>query len=461
MSKDSKKMLSTNQPTIAIVGRANVGKSTLFNRLLGRPKAIVSPIAGTTRDRNYGRALWRGQELILVDTGGLEDVAVGRIIAKEVRKQVDIAIRKADLIFFLVDLKEGLLLQDIKISKFLKKLAKPVILVGNKADTLQIRATAEDKEWLKLNFGKPLPISAITGSGTGDLLDAALAVIGTLKIKPTPSPQLAPLIKIAIVGKPNVGKSSLLNALLGEERVLVSEIPFTTREPQDTLFVYKNQPLLLIDTVGIRKKAKIEPGLEKIGVKRSLAAIERADVVLFVTEAHVPLTTQDKHLAQLILKKNASLIILANKWDLIPQKDPQTINRFTDYYRRFFPYLNWAPILFISAKTGEKVKKILDLILEIKKERDKLLEPKELEHFLKTTLAKHWAIIHRKKKISQRPKILDLKQITTAPPKFQLITTSKEAIPEAFIKFIEKQLREKFKFIGTAIKLEIKQLKKQ
>ncbi len=452
--------MNNHQPVIAIVGRANVGKSTLFNRLLERPKAIVSPIPGTTRDRNYGRASWRGEELILVDTGGLEDIAIGKIIAKEVKKQVDIAIKKADLIFFLVDLKDGLLPQDLKISKFLKKLAKPVILVGNKADTTALRAEAENKEWLKLNFGKPLAVSAVTGSGAGDLLDAAFATLKTLRIKkPTPSTPFARPIKVAIVGKPNVGKSSLLNALLGEERVMVSEIPFTTREPQDTLFIYKDQPLLLIDTVGIRKKAKIEPGLEKIGVKRSIAAIERADIVLFVTEANEPLTAQDKHLADLILEKNASLILLANKWDLIPEKKPKTINLFTDYYRRFFPYLTWAPILFISAKTGEKVKKILDLILEINQKRNKFLTPEELEKFLKTALAKHWATIHRKKKISQRPKILGLKQIATAPPKFQIITASKETIPEAFIKFIEKEIRKYFDFLGTPIKMEKKQFK--
>lgn len=449
------------QPTIAIIGRTNVGKSTLFNRLLERPKALVSPVAGTTRDRNYGRALWRGEEFILVDTGGLEDLAAEKILSREIKKQVDIAIGKADLIFFLVDLKEGLLPQDVKIAKLLKKLAKPSILVGNKADNAAARANAEGDEWLRLGFGKPLAVSAVTGSGTGDLLDAAFAKEKTIKIKKAaPAIPLAPPIKVAIVGKPNVGKSSLLNALLGEERVLVTEIPFTTREPQDTLLVYKEQPLLLIDTVGIRKKAKIEPGLEKIGVKRSIAAIERADVALFVTEVHEPLTAQDKHLAELILEKNASLIILANKWDLIEEKDVQTMNRFTDYYRRFFPYLTWAPILFISAKTGEKVKKILDLILQIKQEREKVLSPEELDQFLKETLHKHRITIHRKKRISQRPKIVGLEQKSTGPPQFNLVTTSKEPLPEAFIKFIEKRLRERFGFVGTPIKLEVRQIKK-
>jgi GTP-binding protein len=448
---------------IAIVGRANVGKSTLFNRLLERPKAIVSPIAGTTRDRNYGRASWRGEDLILVDTGGLEDIAISKIIAKEVKKQVDIAIKKADLIFFLVDLKDGLLPGDVKISKFLKKLKKRVLVIGNKADSPALREKTEDREWLKLTFGKPLPVSAITGAGAGDLLDEAFTIIKTLEIKKPefPAPTTPP-IKVAIVGKPNVGKSSLLNSILGEERVLVSEIPFTTREPQDTLFTFNDQPLLLVDTVGIRKKARIEPGLEKMGVRRSIAAIERADVVLFVTEVNEPLTSQDKHLAELILEKNASLIILANKWDLVPQKEPNTINRFTDYYRRFFPSLTWAPILFISAKTGEKVKKILDLILRINQERNKFLKPDELKKFLNQTLAKHWATIHRRKKagFGARPKIINLIQVGVNPPTFHLITASKEKLPEGFVKFIEKRLREQFGFWGAPIKLEARQIKK-
>ena len=450
------------QPTIAIVGRANVGKSTLFNRLLERPRALVSPLAGTTRDRNYGHAFWRGEELTLVDTGGLEEnLKKTKGLAREIKKQVDVAIKKSDLIFFLVDLRQELSPQDIEIAKSLKKLGKPIILVGNKADNPALCALAFNKEWLKLNFGQPLAVSAATGSGTGDLLDEAIIKLKTLKIKSkTELKSAVPPTKVAIIGKPNVGKSSLLNSLAEEERVLVSEIPFTTREPQDMLLIYKEHPLLLIDTVGIRKKAKIEMGLEKIGVRRSITALERADVALFVTEAHQPLTVQDKHLAGLIFEKNVSLIILANKWDLIEKKDTQTINRFTDYYYRFFPYLTWAPVLFISAKTGEKVKKIWDLILQIKQEREKFLGPKELDQFLKETLREHRAIIHQKRRTGHRPKILGLEQRGIRPPQFHLVTASKESLPEAFIKFIEKKIRERFGFIGTPIKVEVRQIKK-
>lgn len=450
------------QPTIAIVGRANVGKSTLFNRLLERPKAIVSPVAGTTRDRNYGQARWRGRDFEIVDTGGLEDE---RTAAFAIKKQVDIAIKKADLVVFLVDLRDGLMPQDRVIAKFLQKLKKPIILVGNKADSAKLNAAADDPEWLKLGFAKPMSVSAANGTGTGDLLDEIFNFFKKEINENEISEKIsaAAPIKVAIVGKPNAGKSSLLNTLLGEERVLVSEIPFTTREPQDMILLYRDQPFLLIDTVGMRKKAKIKPGLEKMGVRRSITAMDKADVVLFITEAQEQMTSQEKHLSELILEKNSGLIIIANKWDLVEKHGPQTMNLFVDYYHRFFPYLDWAPVLFISAKTGEKVHKILDIVLEIKNKREKFIKQEELKKFLKETLGKHWAIIHRKRKTGAgaRPKIVNLVQTGVNPPTFHLITTSREKLPEGFVKFIEKKMRESFDFIGTPIKLEVRQVKKK
>ena len=446
-------------PTVAIVGRVNVGKSTLFNRILERPRAMVSPIAGTTRDRNYGQARWRGRDFVVVDTGGLENVEP---MGKAIKKQVDIAIGKADLVVFLVDLKDGLLPQDRAVANFLKKIKKTVILVGNKADSPQIFAAADDPEWLKLNFGKPLPVSAANGAGTGDLLDKIFELLKITETEAEESFLAVPPIKVAIVGKPNVGKSSLLNALLGEERVLVSEIPFTTREPQDMILIYRDQPFLLIDTVGMRKKARVEPGLEKVGVRRSITAMDRADVILFVTEAQEQMTSQEKHLSELILEKNSGLIIIANKWDLVEKQGPETMNLFVDYYNRFFPYLDWAPVLFISAKTGEKVHKILDLVIEIKNKREKFIRTEELRKFLRETLGQHWAIIHRRRKTGAgaRPKITNLVQQGTNPPSFNLITTSKERLPEAFIKFIENKMRERFDFTGTPIRLEVRHIKK-
>ncbi|MFA5128880.1 MAG: ribosome biogenesis GTPase Der [Patescibacteria group bacterium] len=447
--------------TVAIVGRANVGKSTLFNRLLERPKAIVSPLAGTTRDRNYGQARWRGRDFEVVDTGGLE---AAEFFSGGIKKQVDIAIQKADLALFLVDLKDGLMPQDRAIAKFLKKLKKPVLLVGNKADTPKLFDEVENKEWLKLTFGKPLAVSAANGAGTGDLLDKIFKFLKKEKFDEKTPEEISAVtpIKVAIVGKPNAGKSSLLNSLLGEERVLVSEVPFTTREPQDMILLYRDQPFLLIDTVGMRKKARIDPGLEKVGVRRSIAALDRADVILFITEAQEQMTSQDKHLSELILEKNAGLIIVANKWDLVKKEGPKTMNLFVDYYHRFFPYLDWAPVVFVSAKTGEKVGKILDLVLEIKNKREKFIKSEDLKKFLKETLAKHWTIIHRRKKsgAGARPKLINLVQEGINPPKFHLVTTSKAELPEGFIKFIEKKFRERFDFTGTPIKLGVRHIKK-
>lgn len=453
-------------PRIAIVGSANVGKSTLFNCLIEKPKAMVSPLVGTTRDRNYGSCFWRGKELVLIDTGGfvLKLNSAPEQIEKEIQKQLHFAIDEADLILLVVDLKEGFRPEDRYFANLLLKTKKPIILVGNKADSPTLRERAEEPGWLKFGLGKPIPVSAVNGSGTGDLLDEIISKIKTLKIKPKPQKIYTPLvekaIKVAIIGKPNVGKSSLLNAILGEERVLVSEVPFTTREPQDTFFIYNDQPYLLIDTAGIRKKTKIEPGLETAGVKRSIRALEGADVALLVTEVHLPLARQDSHLAGLILEKKTGLIIIANKWDLVAPKDSKTINQYTNYYYQYFPYLKWAPILFVSAKTKEKVKNILDLVLKVKKEREKNINKEDLEQFLKNTLKIHETVIHKIGPPIARPKIIGIKQTGTCPPHFLLITPSKHPLPEAFIKFIEKRLRERFDFVGTPIEVEVKQIKK-
>jgi GTP-binding protein len=441
-------------PKIVLVGRANVGKSSLFNCLLEKPVALVSPIAGTTRDRIYGEGIWRGTYITFIDTGGPTKTQTNKIsqyFLKEIKRQIQIALDEADLIFFIIDLKEGLTAQDFEVAAMLKKIQKPVILVGNKADNPKIREKAEEAEWLKLGFGKPQPVSAANGTGTGDLLDKAFEILKTQKKLKIEEKEEGKLIKVAIIGKPNVGKSSLLNALLGEERVIVSEIPFTTREPHDTLFTYKNQKFLLVDTVGIRKKAKIAPGIEKIGVERTIERLEKSDIALLVTDVSIPLAKQDNFLAGLVLEKEKGIIIIANKWDLIPKKDTAT---FSQYYRRFFPYLTWAPIIFVSAKTGEKVKKIIDLILQVKEEREKILRPEELSQFLKSLIKEHQFKIK-----GATSKITSFQQVGINPPKFLLTIISKEILPKAFIKFIEKRLREKFGFIGTPIEVKIKQIK--
>ncbi|HQA64098.1 MAG TPA: ribosome biogenesis GTPase Der, partial [bacterium] len=350
-------------PQIAIIGRANVGKSTLFNRLIEQNKALVSKIAGTTRDRNIATAEWRGRRFQVIDTGGLDiNKKNPDQISQEIIKQSQQAINKANLILFVVDAKSGIIASDSELAKALvkNKQKDKTILVVNKADSLRWRQPSA--EMYKLNLGQPNMLSAANGSGVGDLLDLIVSRLPADKKIKTEQPNNE--IKVAIVGKPNVGKSSLLNSILGEERVMVTDIAHTTRESHDTEFIYKKNKFTLIDTAGISRDNKLKnKSLEKKSIDRSLETIAKADIVLLVTEVQKNISTQDKKITQAILENSKSVIIVANKWDLIPDKDEKTINRYIDYYQANFPYLWWAPIIFVSAKENLRTKKILDLIL--------------------------------------------------------------------------------------------------
>jgi len=449
-------MIKKSYPIVAIIGRINVGKSTLFNRLTEEKKALVSKIPGTTRDRNYGECFWRGRNFILIDTGGLVKVESQKLKVKniisfkeKIQQQTKIAIKKADLILFVVDIQDGILSEDKQIANILRKSKKPVVLALNKADNIKLRNMANEPEFLKLGFGVPCPVSALNGIGTGDLLDEVVN-----KLRPQEKQMIGKQIdfptKISIIGKPNVGKSSLLNAILGEERVIVSDIPFTTREPHDIFISYKNNPLLLVDTVGMRKKTKVKLFLEKEGFKYSLQSIKKSDIVILVIDISVKIGVQEKKLAGRLKDLEKGIIIVANKWDLIPSKNTMTIKVYTRYIQSCFPFLSWAPIIFVSAKTKQRVNKILDLILEIKKEREKNLEPKELDKFIRKLIK------------TQKPptKILGLAQTGIKPPQFTLnIAKKKTLFPVFYLNIIEKKLREKFGFIGTPIKIIIKKHK--
>ncbi|NQU84095.1 MAG: ribosome biogenesis GTPase Der [Parcubacteria group bacterium] len=423
--------------TIAIVGRANVGKSTLFNRLIEESKAIVSDIPGTTRDRNYGICKWRGKNLILIDTGGL-DVGTKDIIEIGTAKQAETAIKEASAILFVVDAKIGLVKEDRDLARTLHKLEKPVLLITNKADSPALREKAESNTWRALGFEDPIPVSAANGSGTGDLLDI---LIKKLKIKKGEDIFDKPFTRIVLLGKPNVGKSSIVNSLLGEERVIVSDIPHTTREPEDSILVYKDRPFLLVDTAGIRKKAKVGRGLERIGVSRSIKALERANVALFVIDIDEELGVQDKKIARLIVDKQKGVIVIVNKIDLVEKEDTK---EFVDIIRINFPFLDWAPVIFTSAATKKGISKILDLSLEIDEERQRKVEQKDLEEVLREIKAEH-----------ERPKIYKLKQIKINPPVFGILIKRKTIVHPSFIKFVENRLRRKFKFKGVPIRVEI------
>jgi GTP-binding protein len=461
-------MAKKKQPKVVIFGRTNVGKSTLFNCLTEKNRALVSDISGTTRDSNIGEVNWQNNNFKIIDTGGIIDVALmqGKVkdasdIDTKVQIQASNYLKNADLILFLVDTRNGLLPTDKEMALSLKKIIKDtskVLLVANKADSMKLRR--EIAEFNKLGLGEPFPISAATGSGTGDLLDIIVK-----KIKPYSKPEKKreetsedkeEEINISIIGKPNVGKSSLVNSILGEERIIVSPIAHTTREPQDTLLEYKGHKINLIDTAGISRRgrqsakhAKFKNALEKHSILKSISALKKADIVLFVLDINEELTKQDAKIIDEIFKQQISLIIIANKWDLVEEKDTKA---YSQMIYRHFPYAQWVPIQFTSAKTGLKVKKVLDLVLEIDEARKVNLGDNALSRFLNRIVKKHRPV---KEKGTKHPHIYELTQTQSNPPKFKIRIGAKDTIHDSYVRFIENRLREKFGFPGTPIYIGI------
>ena len=447
--------MPTNLYKVAIVGRVNVGKSTLFNKLISEKKAIVSPFSGTTRDRNYAICSWRKLDFSLIDTGGLENSKEN--INKAITEQIEKAITEADLILFLVDSKTGLMPFDNKIVKLLQKNKKLILLVTNKSDNEKLRNNIA--EFYKLNIGDPIPISAKSGSGTGDLLDEIVKILNKLKKSNKRKKEIAPdkIIKTAIIGKPNVGKSSLINSLVGENRVIVSSQAHTTRDSQDIELTYNKQKILFIDTAGLRKKSKkTVDAFEKQSVEQSLKSIEKVDIVLFMSDISKKLTFQDKHLLDKIIKKGKGIILIANKWDLIPNKDTTTAKEYINYYRKFLSFLKWAPLLFISATKKHKINKVLPTIISVFKEKNKTITDNALDKLLKSIVKKHKP---SRGKGTKHPYIYSIKQVDTNPPTFAVKTNYKAIMQASYLKFIENNLRYKFSFQGTPIKLFIKKLK--
>lgn len=448
----------TRLPKTAIIGRVNVGKSTLFNRLTENRSALTSAVAGTTRDRKYGDVIWRGQKLEVIDTGGLEIPAKGEKnrsrLTQAINQQIEQAIKEADAIIFLVDAKDGLLPVDRQLALILKKSQKPIILAVNKVDNQRMRSKIND--FYQLGLGEPLAISAANGSGTGDLLDRLIKILPDLPNAQTPSEEAKPAIRLALIGKPNVGKSSLINAIIGEERAIVNDQPHTTREPQDTSIEYEGHDFILIDTAGIRKKSKIDKGLESKGVGRSIRAIQQAEVAVLVIEANEPLGSQEKHLTQILTEAGCGVIIAANKWDLIPDKKTGAEQKFLEYFHRHFPYLAFAPILFVSAKTGQRVKKVLDAVLAVQTAREKTVDEKTLDRFIKKMVKLHKPT---KAKGVKHPRIFGLKQIGVKPPTFLLKIDQKSGVHFSYLRFLENRLRQEFGFMGTPIRIVYKTLK--
>ena len=440
------------QPIVAIVGRPNVGKSTLFNKLVGERRAIVEDEPGTTRDRLYGEAEWRGREFTIVDTAGIlpgeEQTATASMaeIVRATRAQAQLAIDEADAILFLVDVKEGITAADEEVAEMLRQTSKPVLVGANKADSLQRAQNAV--EFWNLGLTEPIPVSAYHGTGTGDLLDALYEALPPFEEDPEEDYKL----KIAIVGRPNVGKSSLLNRLLGTERVVVSDIPGTTRDTIDTVVEYNGEKLLLIDTAGIRRRGRIDQGIEKYSVLRAMRAIERADVALLMIDATEGITAQDAHVAGMILEAYKGIAVLVNKWDAL-EKDAETFDQWNRHVRSALHFIPYAPVLFISAKTGQRVEKILDLALEINGERNTRVSTSKINTILRDAARAHPpSSIHK----GAHLRIFYATQAQVAPPVFLFFSNAPDEIHFSYKRYLENRIREEYPFVGTPIILVFK-----
>jgi GTPase len=443
---------SVAKPIVALVGRPNVGKSTLFNRLIGERRAIVQNEPGTTRDRVYGIAEWVGAEFTVVDTGGLQDddeIKLGTSesetqIARETREQAVAAIAEADVIVFMVDVTAGPTAGDYEIATLLRRADKPTVLAANKADSVQRRETAF--EFYELGLGEPIAISSYHGNGTGDLLDR---IVENLPEAEEEAETEGP--RIAIVGRPNVGKSRLLNALLGQERAIVSDVPGTTRDSLDTQIEWEGEPVTLIDTAGIRRRGRVEQGIERVAVMRSMRAIDRADVVVLVIDATEDFTAQDLHIAGYVEEQKKGLVVVVNKWDLI-EKDHSTMDEYRARAQRELDFMSYAPVVFISAKLGQRVGQVLEMALTVLKEREKRISTAALNKMLKDAVLKHQPPSRPGKWL----KFFYATQADVSPPTFIIFCNDPKQIHFSYRRYIENELREAFGFEGTPLRISFR-----
>jgi len=442
-------------PMLALVGRPNVGKSTLFNRLIGRRLAVVSEVPGTTRDRVQADAEWNGVEFFVVDTGGIE-VEAGFHTAPlsedsarflpAIRAQASIAIEAADVVVLLVDAQAGITAADEEVAGILRRTTKPIIVAANKAESRSAREAAV--EAYALGLGEVFPISALHGMGTGDLLDA---VVSAFPAWTATGDGKDDSTKIAIVGRPNVGKSSLLNRLLGEDRAIVSPIAGTTRDAIDTHMEWEGTSITLIDTAGIRRRGRIDRGVERYSVLRALNAIKRADVALLLIDAEAGVTAQDEHIAGYILEENTSVIVLVNKWDAI-EKDTYTMVGYTKQLRAALNFLDYVPILFVSALTGQRVHKILPSAVEVDAARYERVPTSALNRLIRAAAARHAPPA----KSGRRLKIYYATQAAVDPPTFVFFVNDPRLAHFSYQRYLQNQIREQFPFRGTPLKLRFR-----
>lgn len=448
------------KPIVALVGRPNVGKSTLFNRLIGEQRSVTSDIPGTTRDRVYGDSDWRGVVFTIVDTGGIEmyeahmDVAplseASTDFVPQIRAQALIAIQDADVIVMLVDAAQGITAADQEVAEILRRTQKPIIITANKADNEARRTDAF--EFYALGLGEEVfAISALHGTGTGDLLDAIVDAFHKAPPEDPDAPEDESL-KISIVGRPNVGKSSLLNRLLGEERAIVSPIAGTTRDAIDIKLTWEGLPITLIDTAGLRRRGSIVPGIEKFSVIRALKALERAEVALLLIDAIEGVTAQDTHIAGMVKDAHRSCVIVVNKWDAI-EKDDQTMNEFTRIIRHRFDFISYAPILFISALTGQRIHSVLPTAARVQEERLTRIPTSAFNKLLREAVLKHAP----PSSTGRRLKIYYGTQVRVDPPTFLMYINSRDLLHFSYERYLENQIREAYGFIGTPLRLSFRE----
>lgn len=426
-------------PLVAIIGRPNVGKSALFNRLTRTRRALVEEVPGTTRDRNYGWFDWRGRHVRVVDTGGVEGPEADPFSA-QIREQVLEAIEESDAIVFVLDAAQGVTGADEAIVDLLRRSTKPIIVVGNKSDRREARMNLVDLQ--ALGLGDPVLISAYHGQGVADVMDQILDVVPEAE-----APEREERLRIAVVGRPNVGKSSLVNAILGESRVIVSDVPGTTRDAIDTPFDFEGASLLLVDTAGIRRKGKIERGVERHSVQRAEHAIDRADVVFLVVDQGEPTVAQDTHIAGYVTEQGKGLIIVVNKWDLAEDRgDRHGFARRVDQRYHFVP---WAPVQFTSAVTGEGIRELLELAIHIDQIRRRRVQTSELNLVVHRAMADHGPpSVHGK-----RFKVMYTTQAEVEPPTFVFFVNDPKLLHFSYRRFLENRLRAAFGFEGTAIRM--------
>ncbi|MBP3702839.1 MAG: ribosome biogenesis GTPase Der [Lachnospiraceae bacterium] len=438
------------KPIIAIVGRPNVGKSTLFNTLAGEKISIVEDTPGVTRDRIYAEMTWLNHSFSLIDTGGIEPKTSDMMLS-HMREQANIAIDTADVILFITDVRQGVVDADYQVADMLRKAGKPVILVVNKVDHFD-KYMADVYEFYNLGIGEPHPISAASKLGIGDMLEAVVENLSLEQVAEEEDDRP----KIAIVGKPNAGKSSLINKLLGENRVIVSDVAGTTRDAVDTEIIHNEKEYVFIDTAGLRRKSKIKEGIERYSIIRTVAAIERSDVVVLVIDATEGVTEQDAKIAGVAHERGRGLIIAVNKWDAI-EKDNHSVKEYTNKVREILSFVPYAEIIFISAKTGQRTFKLFDMIEMVIENHSMRIQTGVLNEILMEAVSMQQPPSDKGKRL----KLFYMTQVSTKPPTFVLFVNSKELMHFSYQRYIENRIRETFGFMGTPIRIFIRERKEK